>query len=74
MKPLIEFNLSFSFDHIFIEAHDISSSKDIDDTTRSKRGSKRGSQGNPKGNPKNFMLQKKKTIVGWGNITYELGY
>ena len=24
----------------------------------------------PKGDPKRFMVQKRKTIVGWGNTTY----
>ena len=24
----------------------------------------------PKGDPKKFMVQKRKTIVGWGNTTY----
>ena len=33
----------------------------------------RKQKGDPKGNPKKFMVQKRKTIVGWGNTTYEFG-
>ena len=35
-------------------------------------GSKKGynSLGDPKGDSKRFMVQKRKTIVGWGNTTY----
>ena len=65
------------FSSHFIEAHEISSCKDTDDTTRSKgdpKGYPKGDpKGNPKGNPKKFMVQKRKAIVGWGNTTYEFG-
>ena len=28
-----------------------------------------GSKRDPKGDPKRFMVQKRKTILGWGNTT-----
>ena len=36
----------------------------------SKWGPKRDPIGDPKGNSKRFMVQKRKTIVGWGNTYY----
>ena len=42
----------------------------IDDTTSSKGDPKRDPKGDPKGDPKRFMVQKRKTIMGWGNTTY----
>ena len=35
-----------------------------------KWGPNRDPRGDPKGDPKRFMVQKRKTIVGWGNTTH----
>ena len=35
-----------------------------------KREPKGDHKGDPKGNRKKFMVKKRKTIVGWGNIFY----